>query len=86
MVRKLKANHLAYIEPRWYGSRISADCQQNLISLKHDTSERFLPVTFLKERKGKDDTQRRQRLATCLLENGRDHVEIKSSFCEKRVN
>ena len=23
-----KANHLAYIEPSWYGSRISADCQQ----------------------------------------------------------
>ena len=86
MVRKLKANHLAYIEPGLYGSRISADCQQNLLSLKHDTSGRLLQATFLKEQKGEDDTQRRQRLATCLLENGRDCVEIKSSFCEKRVN
>ena len=86
MVRKLKANHLAYIEPSWYGSRISAYCQQNLLSLKHDTSGRFLLVTFLKEQKGEDDMQRRQRLAACLLENERDCVEIKSSFCEKRVN
>ena len=47
----LKVNHLAYIEPRWYGSQISADCQQNLFSTKHDTSGRFLPVTFLEEQK-----------------------------------
>ena len=55
-----KANHLAYIEPRWYGSRISDDCQQNLLSPKHDTSRRFLPVNLLKEQKIEDDTQRTQ--------------------------
>ena len=37
----LKANHLAYIEPSWYGSRISADCQQKLLSTKHDTGGDF---------------------------------------------
>ena len=57
----LKANHSAYIDPRWYGSRISTDCQQNLLSPKHDTSGRFLLVNFLKEQKREDDTQRRQR-------------------------
>ena len=31
----VKANHLAY------GSRISSDCQQILLSPKHDTSGRF---------------------------------------------
>ena len=28
-------------------SRISADCQQNLFSSKHNTKEIFLPLTFL---------------------------------------
>ena len=62
----IKANHLAYIGPRWYGIRISADCQQNLLSPKHDTSGRFLLETFVKEQKREDDTQRRQRLFACL--------------------
>ena len=51
----LKA-YKAYMELRWYGSQISADCQQNLLSLKHDTSRRFLLVIFLKEQKREDDT------------------------------
>ena len=29
-----KADHLAYVEPRWYGSRISADCHQKLLFTK----------------------------------------------------
>ena len=37
----IKANHLAYIEPSWYGSRISADCQQKLLFTKHDTGGDF---------------------------------------------
>ena len=41
-----KANHLTYTEPRWYGSRISADCQHKLLFTKHDTSERFLLITL----------------------------------------
>ena len=68
----VNANHLAYIEPSWCGSRISADCQQKLLFTKHDTSGRFLLVTFLREES--------------LLENGRDCIEIKSSFREIRVN
>ena len=47
----LKANHLAYIAPRWYGSRISTDSKQNLFSLKYDTSRRFLLITSLGEQK-----------------------------------
>ena len=59
VLRKLlKANHLAYIAPRWYGSRISADCQQKLLFTKHDTSEKFLQVTFLEKQKKEDVTQR----------------------------
>ena len=54
----IKANHLIYIEPRWYGSRVSAECQQNLLSPKHDTSRRFLLVTFFEEQKREDDTKR----------------------------
>lgn len=45
----LKPNHLAYIPPRWYGNQISGDCQQKLLSPKHDTSGRFSQVTFLEE-------------------------------------
>ena len=59
----LKANYLAHIDPRWYGSRISADCQQNLLSPKHDTGGRFLLVNFLKEQKREDNTQRDNLLA-----------------------
>ena len=59
----IKANHLAYIEPRWYRSRISTDCQQNMLSPKHDNSGRFLPVNFLKEQKKEDNTKRDNLLA-----------------------
>ena len=52
----LKANHLAYIELRCYGSWVFADCQQNFLLSKHDTSGRFLLVTFL-------DKQKRERTA-----------------------
>ena len=58
----LKANHLAYIESRWYGSRISADCQQKLRFTKHDTSGRFLLVTFLE----KQNREGMQRQLACL--------------------
>ena len=54
----IKANHLTYIASRWYGSRISADCQQNLLSPKHDISRRFLLVTFFEEQKREGDTKR----------------------------
>ena len=53
-----KANHLAYIEPMWYGSRISTDCQQKLLFTKHDTSGRFLLTTFLEKQKRGDGMQR----------------------------
>ena len=43
----IKANYLIYTAPRWYRSLISADCQQKLFSLKHDTGGRLLPLTFL---------------------------------------
>ena len=75
----VKANDLAYIEPRWYGNRISTDCHQNLLFTKHDTSGRFLLVTFLeKQNRG------RHAEVTCML--GRDFIEVKRSFCEIRVN
>ena len=53
----IKANHLAYIKPRWYGSRISADCQQKLLLRRHDTSGRFLLVTSLEKQKRENGTQ-----------------------------
>ena len=56
-----KANHLDYREPRWYGGRIFADCQQKLLSPKHDTSGRFLPVIFIKKQRREDDTKRSQK-------------------------
>ena len=59
----IKANHLRYIVPSWYGSRISADCQQKLFSLEHDVSWRFLLVTFLEEQKREDCTVRADRLS-----------------------
>ena len=52
-----KANQLEYIVPRWYGSQISADYQQNLFSPKHDTSGRFLLVNFLVEQNIEDGKQ-----------------------------
>ena len=54
----LKANNFAYIEPRWYKSRIFADYQKNLFSTKHDTSGRFLLVAFCEEQK-RDRTERK---------------------------
>ena len=68
--------------PKWYGSQISVDCQQNLLSPKHILAG-DLPANLLKEQKREDDMQRKQ--ITCLLENGKDCVEIKSSFREIRV-
>ena len=56
-LKNVTANHLAYIETRWYGSRISADCQQKLLFANHGTSGRFLLVTFLKTQ-NREDTQR----------------------------
>ena len=53
-----KANHLAYTAPRWYGNRISADCQQKLFSPKYDASGRFLLVSFIEKEKWEDDTHR----------------------------
>ena len=35
----VKASHLVYIEPRWCGSRIYADCQQMLFSSDHHIAE-----------------------------------------------
>ena len=73
--------HLAYMEPRWYGSQISADCQQNLLSLKHGTSGRYLLVNFLRNRKERTthrEGNHEKVETTCLLENGRDFTEIKS--------
>ena len=48
----LKANYLANIEPRCYVNQISADSQQNLISLKHVSSWR---KGRDKQRKGRDN-------------------------------
>ena len=50
----------------------------------HDTSGRFLLVTFLEKLKREDGSQRDT--VTCLLENGRDCFEIKNSFREIRLN
>ena len=46
-----KANRLACIASRWYGSRFSADFQQKLFLSKHDTGGRFLLVTLLRNRR-----------------------------------
>ena len=56
--KAFKTNHLAYIESRWYGCRISADCQQKLLFMKHDPSKRFLLVTCPEKQKSEDGTQR----------------------------
>ena len=47
----INANHLVCIMPRWYASRIYADCQQKLFSSKNDTGGRILLVAFLAEQK-----------------------------------
>ena len=36
---------------RWYGSRLSASCQQKLFSSKHDTGGRYLSITLLGNRR-----------------------------------
>ena len=46
----MKANHLVYVVPRWYESRIYADCHQKLFSSEHDTGGKILLVTFLAEK------------------------------------
>ena len=58
IISVLKANDLLYIMPRWYGSRIYADRQQNVVSSEHDTNERILLVTFLAEQKREYNAQR----------------------------
>ena len=63
----LKANHLAYIAPRLYGSRFSADCPQKLFSSKHDTWGRILLVT--------SRTEERPQHASCWLKHGRHCFE-----------
>ena len=50
-VKTVKASHLVYIVPRWYGSRIYADCQQKLFSSVPDTDGRILLVPFVAEQK-----------------------------------
>ena len=45
----IKANHLVYLVPTWYWSRIFAECQPKLFSWKHDTCRRILLATFLVE-------------------------------------
>ena len=47
----INANNLVCIMPRWYASRIYADCQQKLFSSKNDTGGRILLVAFLAEQK-----------------------------------
>ena len=54
MQKFIKVNNLAYIEPRWYGDRIYANCQQKLLFTKQNTSGRFLEVTFLEKQKRED--------------------------------
>ena len=54
----MKANHLVYIVPTWYGSQIYADSQQILFLQEHVTGERILQVTFLAEQKREYDSQR----------------------------
>ena len=82
----IKANHLRYIVPSWYGSRISADCQQKLFSLEHDVSWRFLLVTFLEEQKREDCTVRADRLsdiASLIMESVSRKISL-SEENEKR--
>ena len=59
------------LKPIIKGSRISADCQQKLLFTKHDTSGKFLLVTFLeKQNRGWQAEIRR------FLENGRVKSEL----------
>ena len=46
MKESFKANQLVDIVPKWYLSRISADCQQNLFPSEHGAA-RILLETFL---------------------------------------
>ena len=54
--------------------------QQKLLFMKRDTSG--ISSSF----SGEAVERGRQAEITCLLENSRDCIEIKSSFCEIRVN
>ena len=63
------SDHLAYIKPRWCGSRISADCQQNLLSTKHGTSEKYLHSNFSRRTEEREDSKK-------MVD--RDCVKIKS--------
>ena len=72
---------------RWNRSRISIDCKQNLLSPKHDTSRRFLLVTFLKNRKERTTrTEGRDQVLACCKMGARDCAERKTSFRKIRVN
>ena len=62
----LKASHLVYTVPRWYGSRIYADCQQNVLSSEHDTGGRILLVTFLAEQNREYNARRYSSLTHTL--------------------
>ena len=53
----VEANHLVYIVPRCYQSRIYVDCQQKLFSSEDDSGGRILQVTFLKEQKREYDAE-----------------------------
>ena len=44
--KNVKANHVVSIALNQNWSRISADCQQKLISSEYDTGKRFLLITF----------------------------------------
>ena len=72
------SDHLAYIKPRWYGGRISADCQQNLLSTKHDTSEKYLHSNFSRR------TEERERGRQENVD--RDCVKIKSLVNKELVS
>ena len=76
--KSFKANHLAYIEPRWYVSRISADFSKNCFSRSMILTE-VLTSNFSWE------TEERGRHAeiTCFLENGRYDWNKELISCDK---
>ena len=65
IITAVKANHLAYIEPMLYGSRISADCQQNLLSRLREIS-----TSNYSERIENRERHAQMAEITSLLENG----------------
>ena len=56
-INYLKANHLVNKVSRWYGSQISADCQEKLFSLEHDIGGKISLVTFLEEQETEHHVQ-----------------------------